>query len=62
MVNNLHHKAEKKSALLKLHNRKQTLMRWEANRLRKNLCQDLSSGYEYVILSAVAQSGSPFKL
>ncbi|WP_286133775.1 hypothetical protein [Enterobacter sp. Bisph1] len=44
-MNKLHHKPEKKSAFTVHGIIAETLTWLEANRLRKNLCQDLLSGY-----------------
>ncbi|AMO47732.1 Hypothetical protein AKI40_1316 [Enterobacter sp. FY-07] len=44
-MNKLHHKPEKKSAYMAKPVIAQTLDWRGANRLRKNLCQDLLSGY-----------------
>jgi len=44
-VNNLHHKPEKKSVFSPDGVIAQTLVWCGAKRLRKNLCQDLLSGY-----------------
>lgn len=49
-VKNLHHKREKNSVAQVKCIISQTLAWREANRLRKNLCQDLLSRYESVIL------------
>ncbi|ECI4492335.1 hypothetical protein DPT70_15085 [Salmonella enterica subsp. enterica] len=63
-VKNLHHKAEKKSVEIRQALVQETLILRIGNRLRKNLCQDLLSKNDSVILLAevprTAFSGTNF--